>query len=208
MKFTNWLRESPQFMNMDAPFEEVTFTKIQDISERIIEIDFDLVKENIYSVKHTDMDLYKSKDHSYYILGKWHNVTETKKRFAVIFDISFKETTLRSKQKQASRQLRLNNKQVIKIETAHAAKDFRGNKIATNVYIELTKNTLVMSDKFQYKGAKNLWKGLIENDKITVYIYDSLTDKIISKCTKHTPDEAIWSLNTTKQRIRLIALYE
>ena len=195
------LAEAPQAMPGNAPFEEVSFSKITDISQTYIDLEYNLIKKNFIEVKQDKLDLYVSKSHPYYVLGKTYldNKENNKYRFAVIFDLSFTEKKLISNQKQ------LHNKNTLVINTVHTAEEFRGNKIATKVYLELIKKSQVISDKLQYQGAVKLWQDFIEMKEITVYIYDMHQDKIISKATKMTDIKHIWSTDEKKQKIRLVA---
>ena len=200
----DYLNESPMYIPQDAPFEEVGFDKITDISKSYMDEKYELVLKNAYIVKNEILDLYKHKDSEYYVLGRFYLDDEelNKKRFAVIFDVYFTyDEKFRSKQKQ------LKNKKVLTIKSVHTATNFRGNKISTNMYKLFLKNALIISDSIQYKGAKKLWKGLIQDKNITVWIYDILEDKIISKATSKTDERSIWSSDDSKTRIRLVAKY-
>lgn len=206
MKFKDYvtqkLYESPQRMPDDAPFEEVFFDKITDISKRIIDLDYILVEKNFIEVKNNKLDLYKHKDAKYYVLGRFYQDTKEKQRFAVIFEILLYDNEISSKHKL------LKNRNIERVESVHTSKNFRGNKIATKVYKEIMKDSVLMSNQIQYRGAVNLWKTFIDNPKILVYIYDILEDKIITKVTKNTDIKHIWSDDSSKRRIRLLATFK
>lgn len=195
----NVMSESPQKMTGDAPFEEVGFKMISSRSNRIVEMDFNLVTKNFLKVDNEELDLYSSKTHPYYILGRFYHEKEEEVRFATIFDISFRvKKNFRSNHKQ------LKNKDVIVIDTVHTAKDYRGKEISQTVYEHILKKYIIISDKLQYEGAVNLWKNLIKNN--VVYIYNILEDKIISKVSPNTPESHIWTDDSSKQRIRLVMI--
>lgn len=194
------LCESPQRMKGNAPFEEISFSTIATKSKSGVERDYNLYKSNFVKVNNENLDLYKSKTHNYFILGRFYKETETEERFAIIFDVSFRENKLKSKQKQ------LNNKSAIIIETVHTAKDYRDNKIARTFYQTILEKYIIISDQIQYEGAVYLWKRLIKEN--VVYTYDILDDKIISKVSEKTPENHIWSDNESKRRIRLVAIPE
>lgn len=199
LEYLQNLNESPQKMEGDAPFEEVSYNMIQSKSKRVLGLDFDLYQKDFIVLKSGEkLDLYKSKVHNYFLLGRFYKEQEDEIRFAVIFDLSFKIEKYKSKQKQ------LNGKEVITIETVHTARDYRGSKIAQQIYRMLLNKYIIMSDSIQYEGAVNLWKVIIKNS--TVYSYNILEDKIISKITSNTPDTQVWSDNESKRRIRLVAI--
>lgn len=192
------LREAPQKMKGNAPFEALTFDKISNISEKVMNMNFSLVSKNFITVKQDIYDLYVSKNHPYYIIGKFYKETVNEDRFATIFELTFKiNRHFKSKQKQLQGD-------VITIDTVHTADDFIGNKIAQTVYTHLLKKFIIISDQLQYEGAVNLWKRLISNN--VVYIYDILEDKIISKVTPNTSESQIWSNDSSKRRIRLVMI--
>ena len=189
-----------QTMKGNAPFEEVGFSKITDISEKVMKLQYKIIQKDFIKVKNESLDLYVSKDHPYYILGRYYRETEDKDRFAVIFDLSL------SKNRFNSNHRLLKNKEIDRIETVQTAKDFRGNKIATKVYLEILRNRILICDKIQYEGAVELWKSIIDMKEIDVYIYDILEDKIISKVSNKTSKNQIWSTDSSKQRIRLVGI--
>lgn len=192
------MREAPQKMKGNAPFEEVNFKMISSISKSGITRSYDLVQADFIKIKDHQMDLYVSKDHPFYVLGRFFNDTEKEERFATVFELTFRKTTLKSKQKQ------LNNKDVILIDTVQTAKDYRENKIAQTMYEFLLSKFIIISDQVQYEGAINLWKRLIVNN--VVYTYDILEDKIISKVSPNTPESQIWSDDSSKRRIKLVMI--
>jgi len=199
------LAEAPVHMHGNAPFEEVSFTKLMDVSNKIMDNDFSLISKDFITVNDGKLSLYKANYGEYFRLGTYHKDTEEKSRFAVIFSLVFKKEKFKSNQKQ------LKNKNTVIIETVHTAKEFRGNKITTKVYELIMKENQIMSDSIQYDGAVNLWKNFIADKNMVVWIYDSLEDKIISKATPKTDISSIWSngdeRNYSKIRIRLIAQY-
>jgi len=198
MKYKDFIQslvEAPQRIRNNAPFEELSYKMLSNKSKRMTD-DFDLVKKNWFTSKEDSFDLYVSQTHKYFILGRFYKATETEERFGTIFELTFKMVpNFRSSQKQF-------NKEVIVIETVHTAEDYRKNKIAQTFYEEILSNYIVISDQLQYEGAVNLWKKLIENNK--VYTYDIIDDKIISKVTPNTPESHIWSDTKSKRRIRLV----
>ena len=89
-------------------------------------------------------------------------------------------------------------------------------RLASAIYKSLMADgyTLV-SDYYQYKGAVNLWKGfyddenewktLIDDTKIKVQVYDIAADKLLAKDVRTLKDEDIWSEDSSKRNIRLVA---
>jgi len=195
------LMESPQHIPGDAPFEAVSFKKISDISKRGMLSDYTLLQKDFLTIENEKMDLYKFNNHPLYILGKFYlDDRDNKQRFAVVFNVSFHDLVrFSSKQKQ------LKKLSTIQIDTVHTTKVLRNKRIATTVYLEILKNSQIISDQLQYSGAVNLWKSLIANKDLVVYIYDIIEDKIISKATTKTDMKSIWSSDSSKRRIRLLA---
>lgn len=192
------LRESPQKMPGNAPFEELSFKMLSSRSMRFRD-DFNLVESSFININNESFDLYVSKDHPYYLLGRPYKETEKETRFATIFDLSFSiKHNFKSSQKQ------FKHRKVITIDTVHTANDYRKEGIAQKVYESILKEYIVISDQLQYEGAVNLWKRLIANN--VVYIYDILDDKIISKVSENTPESQIWSDTSAKRRIRLVMI--
>ena len=191
------LYEAPAHFSGDAPFQDDEINKrISDVSKIGIDKDYILIKKDFIK----KLDLYEHTNGTYFIVGKWYtDEIQEKERFAVISDVSFTIKEFNSKQKQLKGKY-------ISIDTVHTTKEWRHNGISTAIYSYiLSKGYDIMSDKVQYDGAVELWKGFLTVPGTVIYIYDNIKDEIISKMTKNTHYNNIWSLNNfDKSRIRLI----
>jgi len=195
--FKEYVDESPQKFTGNAPFEDMEKSDIiNSISRKIMNLDYKLIKKNLIK----GVDLYSHSNGTYYVLGKYFTNEHDKERFGVVTDISFKlSRSFRSKQRQ------LKGNKVIIINTIHTTKEWRGYGLSTALYSYLVnEGYMIISDKVQYEGAINLWKGFLDVPNSKVYIYNMQEDKIISKVGKNTNDSCIWSDDTSKQKIRLI----
>ena len=88
----------------------------------------------------------------------------------------------------------IDTKIAMRINTINVREANRRDKIASKLYgLLLNKNFVVVSDGTQYEGAVELWKSFTKIPDINVYIWNEKEDKIISKMTAKTHDNAIWS---------------
>lgn len=199
--FEEFLNESPLHIAGDAPFEDDELNdRIGDVSKQGIEKNYKLINKNFTK----GLSLYKHNNGTYYVVGLWYNDNEetrpNKERFAIITNLSFKPTTISSKQKQ------INGKEAIKINIIHTTKEWRYQGISTKLYKYILKQGYcIISDSIQYDGAVELWKKFVTVPNTTIRVYDINKDKIISKFTEKTPYPSVWSKgNNSKMNTRLV----
>ena len=196
--YTQIVNESPQRMKGDAPFESIGIEEITTIARMD---DYILVSKEFLKKEGFVFELWKHKKGDYYVLGHFYlDSIKEKERFGVVSSVFFRlEKSFRSEQKH------LKNKKVLKINTVHTADIWRRQGLASTLYkYFLDTGHIIMSDSMQYQGAVNLWKGFLTIPKTSVYIYDLVEDKFISKMSKNTDDRHIWSDDASKKRIRLV----
>lgn len=185
-KFREWLKErelnemSPVKMRGDAPFES-----LENESKSLDAMKSDFEKIGMlrdYTIfLHKRLELIK-------VAKIFFDDFLKEERWAIIADLSFKSEKLKSSNKL------INNKKAIKLNTIQVRESKRRDGIASDLYtFLLAKDTIVISDSIQYEGAVKLWKSFTKIPGIKLYIWDEKEDKIISKMTAKTNDNAIWS---------------
>ena len=187
--FREWLREkearelnemAPVRMRGHAPFESLNN---ESKSKDAMEEDF------IIFGKINDMTVFYNKKTDVIKVAKlyWDDILKDE-RWAIIADLGFKTEKIKSSNKLIDATV------AIKINTINVREANRREGIASELYnLLLSKNFVVISDGVQYDGAVKLWKSFTKIPGITVYIWNDKEDKIISKMTAKTHDNAIWS---------------
>lgn len=171
---------SPVRMIGNAPFESLgnsskSTSALNNDFYKIEELD----KEHLI-YKHKKLDLI-------IVVRKYTDLVFNEERWALIAELSFKSTIIKS-----SNNL-INNKEAVHLNTINVREADRKNRIGTRLYLLLAERFLVISDSVQYEGAVELWKSFTKIPDINVYIWNEKEDKIISKMTAKTHDNAIWS---------------
>lgn len=165
-------------MHGDAPFET-----LDGRSKSLKGIKDSFTKITIYK----DFSIYKHKKLDYIIVGKFYDDDITNKsRFAIVADMGFKESKAISYNKV------FRKKNIIQVETIHVQQAMRREKIASFLYKYLLREYNIMSDKIQYENAVKMWKNFIKETDNTIYLYNSVEDKIITKITNNSNPNYIW----------------
>lgn len=185
-KFREWLRGkelnemSPVMMMGNAPFGSLAnMSKSQDAMKS----DFDKIsdfKDGYLVFKHKRLELI-------IIAKEYDDLVLKERRWAIIAELSFKIKKVRSSNRLIS------NKEAVMLHTINVNEANRRDKFATRLYLLLAQYYIVISDSIQYEGAVKLWKSFTRIPGIKLYIWNEKEDKIISKMTAKTNDNAIWS---------------
>lgn len=186
LSFREWLRSgeinemAPVRMIGNAPFESLGNSSKSEtaLNEDFIKID-ELDKEHLV-YKHKTLGVI-------IVVRKYSDLIFNEERWATIAELSFKSIKIKS-----SNNL-INNKEAVQLNTINVREADRKNRIATRLYLLLAEKFLVISDSVQYEGAVKLWKSLTRIPGIVLYIWNEKEDKIISKMTAKTHDNAVWS---------------
>lgn len=203
LNFREWLKEkelnemSPVKMMGNAPFESLgNLSK----SKNSLEEDYIKITElNEYDVvyKHKKLELI-------IVVREFFEELRQETRYAIIAEMSFKIDKIKSTNKL------INNKEAVILKTINVREANRRQNIASKLYLLLSEYYIVISDSVQYEGAVKLWKSFIRIPNIVLYIWDEQEDKIISKMTSKTHDNAIWSngdlKDYSKMKVRLILI--
>lgn len=171
---------SPVKMIGNAPFDSLGNSSKSD----------NALNEDFYKISELDKEhlCYKHKKLDLIIVVRLYNdLVLNEERWAIIADLSFKTLKIRSSNKL------INNKDAIQLSTINVREADRKNRIGTRLYLLLAEEYLVISDSVQYEGAVKLWKSFIRIPGINIYIWNEKEDKIISKMTAKTHDNAVWS---------------
>lgn len=181
MGFKKWVNEmAPVKISGNAPFESLegeskSLSAMEDDYYEIGTINESTV------FKHNDFDLIK-------IARKYDDDVKNEERWAIIAELSFKSTVIKSDNKL------INGKKAIKIATINVRESNRRDGFAHKLYnLIMTKGYIIISDGVQYENAVKLWKSFTKINGIKVLIWDEMKDVIISKMTAKTHDNAIWS---------------
>ena len=170
---------TPVRMRGDAPFES-----LDNESKNAMKADY----EEFSKLRDMTVFYYKKEDKLIKVAKLYWDEVLNEERWAVIADLSFKTEKIKS-----SNTL-INNKIAMKINTINVREANRRDGIASDLYnLLLSKNFIVISDGTQYEGAVELWKSFTKIPDINVYIWNEKEDKIISKMTAKTHDNAVWS---------------
>lgn len=200
LKFREWLKEkelnemSPVKMMGNAPFEslEGEHKSIQSVAD-----DYEYIKNiGLNEIwKHKKLNVIK-------MLRLYDDIFLNEKRYAIIAEMGFKTEKIKSTNKI------INNKDAVILKTINVRESSRREGIARNLYLLLSEYYIIISDSVQYEGAVKLWKSFIRIPNIVLYIWDEQDDKIISKMTSKTHDNAVWSngdlKDYSKMKVRLI----
>ena len=175
------LNESPVRMRGHAPFESL---EGESKSKSAMKESF----EEFGKLRDMTVFNYKKEDKLIKVAKLYWDDVLNEERWAIISDLSFKTEKIKS-----SNTL-INNKIAMRINTINVREANRRDGIASDLYnLLLSKNFVVVSDGTQYEGAVELWKSFTKIPGVNVYIWNEKEDKIISKMTAKTHDNAIWS---------------
>jgi hypothetical protein len=206
--FTKWLNENPDYEDADCYFGDEELAKLMGLDTALEVFSLNGLMNrgttlvNVFT-KNPDVNklmiIHEPNKKGIYIGGCYDGA------FSVIGKMMYKDTTLFP-----------NALEVYKV-IVHSSRFDEG--IATALYQSiLNAGFTIISDNYQYKGAKGLWKRLYGNEswkytingnKIHVGIYDTFDHKWISKDARNIKDQDIWNDVTSggesKAHIRLVA---
>ena len=175
------LNESPVALSGHAPFESLDGESKSKSGMRESFEEFGKINDmTVFNYKKEDKLIKVAKLY-------WDDVLN-EERWAIIAELSFKSEKIKSSNKL------IDTKIAMRINTINVREANRRDKIASKLYgLLLNKNFVVVSDGTQYEGAVELWKSFTKIPGVNVYIWNEKEDKIISKMTAKTHDNAIWS---------------
>ena len=175
------LNESPVALSGHAPFESLDG---ESKSKSAMKESF----EEFGKINDMTVFNYKKEDKLIKVAKLYWDDLLNEERWAIIAELSFKSEKIKSSNKL------IDTKIAMRINTINVREANRRDKIASKLYgLLLNKNFVVVSDGTQYEGAVELWKSFTKIPDINVYIWNEKEDKIISKMTAKTHDNAIWS---------------
>ena len=185
--FREWLRQgemnemAPVALSGHAPFESL---EGESKSKSAMKESF----EEFGKINDMTVFNYKKEDKLIKVAKLYWDDVLNEERWAIIAELSFKSEKIKSSNKL------IDTKIAMRINTINVREANRRDKIASKLYgLLLNKNFVVVSDGTQYEGAVELWKSFTKIPDINVYIWNEKEDKIISKMTAKTHDNAIWS---------------
>ena len=212
--FTEWcqdiVNETPEFENTDCYFGDEELAKVMGI-EDALEIfslnglmDRGILIENVFNNKSptSKLTIILEPNKKGVYIGTCHNGA-----FSVLGKMMYQDSTIFNKALEVYKIL------------VHSTKFEEG--LATAIYQSLLYDGYtIVSDSYQYKGAKNLWKRLyndqhiwkymVKDKRIQVGVFDISLGKFVSKDAKNLQDTDIWSdvddkTQVSKANIRLVA---
>lgn len=175
------LNESPVALRGNAPFECL---EGESKSKEAMKESFD----EFGKIHDMTVFNYKKEDKLIKVAKLYWDDVRKEERWAIIAELSFTTDKIKSSNKL------IDKKVAMRINTINVREANRRDGIASTLYtMLLNKNFIVVSDGAQYENAVKLWKSFTKIPSINVYIWNEKEDKIISKMTAKTHDNAVWS---------------
>jgi len=189
--FKEFLNEMPYLYN-----KRMNLEKISNISKEALER-----YTKIGRVPTQNFDVYENKENGTLLGG----ILIDGEFYPLIF-INCEERSLFVK----SMQLKDKRKH---IKLVRVNENFSDQKVSTDMYTFVAKHFDLISDRIQYKGAKDLWKTLAKQNRINVYVFDEETKdyirsegKIVKYNGKNLDDSEIWGSDLKHQARLLVAV--